>query len=118
MQVSRLDLWIFWAGAALYGLAVLAARIGAMRAGQSANARSGRSSIGILLQMLGIFLAGIGAMHGGLPNADPLSIAAGVAIPILLLNAAALFHWSATTMGKNWSLVARTRDDHELVTTG
>lgn len=118
MPVSKLDLWIFWVGAVIYGLVVLAARIGAMRAGPSASARSSRSIVGIVLQMLGIFLAGAGAVHGGLPNAAPRSIAAGVVIAALLLNAAALFHWSAETMGKNWSLVARTREDHELVTSG
>jgi protein-S-isoprenylcysteine O-methyltransferase Ste14 len=118
MPVSKLDLWIFWAGAVIYGLVVLAARIGATRAGHSANARSRRSIGGIALQTLGIALAGIGAIHIGLPNAAPRSIAAGVVIAALLLNAAALFYWSAETMGKNWSLVARTREDHELVTSG
>lgn len=118
MPVSRLDLWIFWAGAALYGLAVLAARIDSARAGQSAAARSSRSLAGIALQSLGILLAGIGRVESGLPPADWRSIATGAAVAALLLNAAALFRWSTTTMGRNWSLIARTREDHELVTTG
>lgn len=118
MQVSSLDLWIFWAGAALYGFAVLAARIAATRAQRSLGARSPRSIAGVGLQVLGIFLAGTGSVHRALPNADLRSIAAGAAIALLLLNAAALFRWSSTTMGTNWSLVARTRADHELVTTG
>src|SRR3546814_15888357 len=29
-----------------------------------------------------------------------------------------LFVWASRTMGRNWSIVARTRADHRLVTTG
>ena len=117
MPVSLLDLWIFWAGALLYALAVLAARIEA-RGQQSRGTRSRRSLGGILLQSLGILLAGIGHVDVSLRPDDIRSIIAGVLVALLLLNGAALFRWSSTTMGRNWSLVARTRDDHELVATG
>ena len=116
MPVSKLDLWIFWAGAAAYGLAVLAARLESRDVG--AGTRSRRSVAGILLQALGIALAGIGPVDAGLRPDDLRSIIAGVLIILLLLNGAVLFRWSSLTMGRNWSLVARTRTDHELVTTG
>jgi protein-S-isoprenylcysteine O-methyltransferase Ste14 len=116
MPVSKLDLWIFWAGAAAYGLAVLAARLEARDTGDSARSR--RSVAGILLQALGIALAGIGRVDLSLRPDDLRSIVAGVLVALLLLNGAALFRWSSLTMGRNWSLVARMRTDHELVTTG
>jgi protein-S-isoprenylcysteine O-methyltransferase Ste14 len=116
MPVSTLDLWIFWAGAALYGLAVLAARLESRS--EAGGARSRRSVAGILLQSLGIALAGIGNIRLSLRPGDLRSVIAGAFVALLLLGAAALFRWSSTTMGRNWSLVARTRADHELVTTG
>lgn len=116
MPVSKLDLWIFWVGAALYGLAVLAARLESRDAAN--GARSRRSVWGILLQALGIALAGIGPIDASLRLDDLRSIGAGVLIALLLLNGSALFHWASTTMGGNWSLIARTRTDHDLVTTG
>ncbi|WP_198159809.1 methyltransferase family protein [Sphingomonas horti] len=111
-----LDLWIFWAGSALYGLAVLAARLESRR--ESGRARSRRSIAGILLQTLGVALAGIGGVQLGLRPGDLRSLAAAALAALLLLGAAALFRWSSRTMGRNWSLVARTRAGHELVTTG
>lgn len=116
MSVSKLDLWIFWVGAGLYGLAVLAARLESRDAAN--GARSRRSVWGILLQALGIALAGIGPIDASLRLDDLRSIGAGVLIALLLLNGSALFHWASTTMGGNWSLIARTRTDHDLVTTG
>jgi protein-S-isoprenylcysteine O-methyltransferase Ste14 len=117
MPIAMLDLWIFWAGSALYGLAVLAARIES-RGVQGGGTRSRRSVAGILLQMLGIALAGIGRVDLSLRPDDLRAIVTAVLVALLLLNGAALFRWSSTTMGRNWSLVARTRDDHELVTAG
>ena len=111
-----LDLWIFWAGAALYGLAVLAARLESRR--ESGGARSRRSIAGILLQTLGVALAGIGGVQLSLRPGDLHSVVAAALVALLLLGATALFRWSSTTMGRNWSLVARTRTGHELVTTG
>jgi protein-S-isoprenylcysteine O-methyltransferase Ste14 len=116
MPVSKLDLWIFWVGAALYGLAVLAARLESRKVASGAHSR--RSVAGIALQALGIALAGIGPIDASLRPDDVRSIVAGVLIALLLLNGAALFHWASATLGRNWSLVARTRVDHELVTTG
>ena len=116
MPVSMLDLWIFWAGSALYGLAVLAARLESRR--ESGGARSRRSIAGILLQTLGVALAGIGGVQLSLRPGDLRSVVAAALVALLLLGATALFRWSSTTMGRNWSLVARTRTGHELVTTG
>jgi protein-S-isoprenylcysteine O-methyltransferase Ste14 len=81
--------------------------------------RSARSLIGIAVQFVAFFLASFGVRRA--PMLDPLSASALVeAAVIALLMAAAvwLFAWASRTMGRNWSVVARTRSDHELVTTG
>lgn len=42
----------------------------------------------------------------------------GVLETALALSGTALFYWARATMGRNWSLVARTRSDGELVQSG
>ena len=74
--------------------------------------------IGIVLQGVGIAIVAIGPIRVVL---DPMStkaivLAALTALPMIC--AIALFYWSSRTMGRQWSLVARTRADHMLVTNG
>jgi len=55
------------------------------------------------------------------PTLAPLSaggIAGTVAVLLLMGGAIGLFAASSRELGKNWSLVARTRSDHQLVRTG
>lgn len=99
-------------------IAVLAARLRRGAADSGPQRRSRRSIAGIAVQCLAFFLTSLG-MAGAM--LDPLSaLALGEAAGIALLMAAsvALFAWASRTMGRNWSIVARTRSDHELVTTG
>jgi protein-S-isoprenylcysteine O-methyltransferase Ste14 len=77
-----------------------------------------RSLVGIALQSLGCAAAGIGLVEPVLPWWAPFSLASTVLVLLLGGTAIALFLSSAATMGKNWSLVARTRLDHQLVRTG
>ena len=52
---------------------------------------------------------------------DPLSVAAlatAAIVAVLIIAAVALFAWSTRALGKQWSLTARTRDDHRLITDG
>lgn len=88
------------------------------RSGGGGGRRSRASIVGIVLQGFAIALCGVGPARVLL---DPLSAKALVeaaAVLLLLGGAVALFLWSSTTMGRNWSVVARTRDDHSLVTAG
>ncbi|HEU4960286.1 MAG TPA: isoprenylcysteine carboxylmethyltransferase family protein [Sphingomonas sp.] len=80
--------------------------------------RSARSLVGIAIQCVAFFVASFGVRTARL---DPLSTPAlveAVVIALLMIAAVALFVWASRTMGRNWSVVARTRSDHELVTTG
>lgn len=80
--------------------------------------RRNASIVWIIVQGIGIGLAGFGPIHIAL---DPLSpkalIEAGVVLA-LMLGAVWLFDSASRAMGRNWALVARTRDDGQLVETG
>lgn len=110
----------FTVGGFLFCAAVLLARRARVReAGAEGDAnRANRSLGGVLLQGLGIAIAGMGRQDVSL---DPLSTKALVeaaTVALLMAGAVGLFLWSSRTMGRNWSIVARTRADHELVQTG
>lgn len=79
---------------------------------------SSLSRIGILIQMVGFAAVGFGpvTMQMGWPEAPRALLAALAALFSLL--AYLLFHRSRLALAQNWSIVARTRGDHQLVTTG
>jgi protein-S-isoprenylcysteine O-methyltransferase Ste14 len=99
-------------------LAVLAARLrqGAIDGGQ--QRRSRRSIAGIAAQCLAFFLTSFGMTGATLDPLSPLALGEAAGVALLMAAAVALFAWATRTMGRNWSIVARTRSDHELVTAG
>ena len=103
-------------GMLLFAVALLAAR--RRRETERGGRRDPASIAGILVQGLGFVVAGTGAVRVTL---DPLglpALAQAAVTGLLLATALALFLWATATMGRNWSLVARTRTDHALVTAG
>jgi protein-S-isoprenylcysteine O-methyltransferase Ste14 len=100
-------------------LALLAARLRAGRGPKVAEARRNNASIiWILVQGIGIAAAGYGRIVVTLDPMSPKALVEGFIVLVLMLGAVLLFHAASRTMGKNWSLVARTREDHQLVQTG
>jgi protein-S-isoprenylcysteine O-methyltransferase Ste14 len=100
------------------GFAVVLLRSRIAGRGESAPAKRDFNSVfGIALQGLGMGLAWLGRMRLSWPVVPAHWIAAIAPAAIAGL-AVALFAWSTRTMGANWSLVARTREDHTLVETG
>jgi protein-S-isoprenylcysteine O-methyltransferase Ste14 len=103
------------------GVAFFAAVV---RAGFAAAAESGggkksaTSRIGIALQMIGFACTGFGPTRFVLPAASPAALAIGAAVAMLMGCAVALFVAATRAMGANWSVAARMRDDHQLVTWG
>jgi len=91
-----------------------------LRAGSAAagDRRSSASAVGIALQMLGFAAAGFGGFRVTLPPTSGAAIAQAAAVTALIGTAVALFAAATSAMRANWSLVARTRADHELVTSG
>jgi protein-S-isoprenylcysteine O-methyltransferase Ste14 len=114
--VSLMQFWLFLGFAAIFFAFLIRA---SMRKGSDAGAkRDTRSRLGIILQSIGIGLAGFGPTLPTLPSTDPAAIAGSVGVLIFMGGAIALFAMSSSALGKNWSVVARTLDDHELVRRG
>jgi len=106
-------------GFVLFALALIAARLRAGRAPKVAVTRRNNASIiWILGQGLGIAIVGYGQIRVTLDPMSHRALVGGFVVLVLMLGAVLLFHASSRTMGKNWSLVARTREDHQLVQTG
>jgi protein-S-isoprenylcysteine O-methyltransferase Ste14 len=116
-SISLLQINAFLVATALFvtGISWIALR-NVDRAGS--GKRRLRSILGIALQSLGCAAAGIGLVKPVLPWWAPFSLVSTVLVVLLGGTAIALFLSAAATMGKNWSLVARTRSDHELIRTG
>ncbi|MEP7210934.1 MAG: isoprenylcysteine carboxylmethyltransferase family protein [Alphaproteobacteria bacterium] len=79
--------------------------------------RDNKSLYGIALQGVSVWLTWAGPFHVAWPVTPAIWIAA-LAPSIIAFLSAGLFIWSQRTMGTNWSLVARTREDHSLVQRG
>jgi protein-S-isoprenylcysteine O-methyltransferase Ste14 len=102
-------------GGLLFFANLVRARIGG---GGAAKRRASLSTVGILTQMLAFFTTGLGRVSATLPPASPVSLAEASAVAALMLVAVLLFVAAARAMGANWSVVARMREGHELVTGG
>jgi protein-S-isoprenylcysteine O-methyltransferase Ste14 len=99
-------------------IAVFVARLRRGGADVGPQRRSRRSILGIAVQCLAFFLTAFGSAGAMLDPLSPLALGEAAVIALLMAASVALFVWASRTMGRNWSVVARTRSDHELVTTG
>ncbi|HKO72935.1 MAG TPA: isoprenylcysteine carboxylmethyltransferase family protein [Bradyrhizobium sp.] len=118
LPVGWPGLVVIAAGGLLFFFAVMRIRFTSGGAGSPEAARSGISLLGIALQVLGFASTGFGSIRIALPAASVASLAEACAVAVLMTGAVWLFAAAAREMGRNWSLVARTRKDHELVTSG
>lgn len=91
-----------------------------LRTGQKEETgrRDGKSMTGIVLQGLGIAVAGFGPITITLPPNSEAAIVQAVVVALLMAASIGLFWWSSRAMGRNWAIVAQTRTDHELVQGG
>lgn len=109
------------------GAFALVVAVGAMallrtvaRSRQSADAerKSSVSKLGILLQAIGFGAVGFGPIAILVPWNAPVSLIQTAVVGLLGGTAIWLFTAAASAMGRNWSVVARTRLDHQLVRDG
>lgn len=84
----------------------------------SGGRRSARSIIGIIIQMAAFFAVGAGPVLVSLPPMSGPALLQAAIVLLLTAITCGLFFASKRAMGRNWSLVARTRSDHDLVTWG
>ena len=115
--VSQAQVWLFVVLAAGFFVVMIVAtrRSGG---GDSGTRRNNISRLGIALQALGIGLAGFGPVRMSLDPLSPRALIQSLAIILLAGGASAVFAASAKALGANWSIVARTRSDHQLVRNG
>jgi protein-S-isoprenylcysteine O-methyltransferase Ste14 len=106
----------FTAAGVVFFLFVIRAAVN--RSAEPGSKRDRRSQLGILIQTAGILLAGLGPVRLTVPSLSFDGIAASAGVLALMAGAIALFATSSRELGRNWSLVARTRSDHELIRTG
>lgn len=116
MPVSHLQLWAFVALSLLFFFFLF--RAFSRRSGEAGATRDRRSRLGILLQSLGIGVAAIGRVKPTLASLSPAGLAGTAAVVLLMGGAIMLFASSSSALGRNWSIVARTLSDHELVRSG
>ena len=72
----------------------------------------------IAVQGVAIGLAGFGRIRVELHPMSALALVEAALVLLLMCGAIGLFDASSRAMGKNWALVARTREDHTLVQSG
>ncbi len=80
--------------------------------------RDSGSMLGVAVQGLAFFVVGFGPLKLILGAPDGTAIAEMIAVFALAAAVIGLFFASSRAMGRNWAIVARTRDDHQLVTWG
>jgi protein-S-isoprenylcysteine O-methyltransferase Ste14 len=108
----------FMAGGLLFFASLIWTRIGANRSGGASAKTSSLSRWGVFIQALAFFATGFGAVVIALPWTSPEALLAGSVVGALMLLSVLLFAAAAGAMGANWSIVARMREGHELVTGG
>ncbi len=107
---------ILVAGLILFGLLVMIKSGGP--SDEAGATRSRLSVLGIAIQFLSFFAVGFGEVTIRYPATSPEALEqAGVTL-LLAVITCGIFAASKHALGRNWSLVARTRADHELVTWG
>lgn len=109
---------LFAFGGLLFFFAVLRIRFASTGARAADRARAGMSVLGIGLQVLGFAGTGLGSIRVVLPPASFASLAEAGLVAVLMASAVLIFEAAANELGRNWSLVARTLKDHQLVTSG
>ena len=116
VPVSLTQFWAFLALSLVFFVFLF--RAASRRTSETGATSDGRSRLGIIVQSVGIALAGFGPTNPTLAPFSPAALAGTVAVIVLMGGSVGLFAASSRALGRNWSLVARTRTDHELVRSG
>lgn len=105
-------------GLVLFVAALLFARW-RQRGRQDSGARvSTRATAGIWLQAAAFFLVAFGPLRPTLLPMSAPALGQAVVVALLVTSCIGMFLSATAAMGRNWSVTARTRRDHDLVTWG
>ena len=115
--ISFLQFGLFWI-IALVGAIALIRAFAANREKAEAAKKSGVATLGIALQAVAFGAVGFGPVRIAIPWSAPSSILSCALVAATGVSAVWIFIAATRAMGKNWSVVARTRSDHQLVRTG
>jgi len=103
----------------LFGAAVFAKRLSSHRSAEGLTAaRSRLSIVGIGIQGASFVVAMAAPVKFSTPSESVRSFVLAAIVLALGVAGALLFDRSAKALGANWSLVARTREEHQLVREG
>ncbi|NIJ18880.1 protein-S-isoprenylcysteine O-methyltransferase Ste14 [Sphingomonas naasensis] len=115
---SALALGAMAAGFAIFLLSLLLTGSRGRKADPVAERRSPRSMLGVLVQMVGFLCVGFGPILPVLAPRSTPAVVEAMLVLVLMGVTIALFVSAARAMGRNWSIVARIREDHALITAG
>jgi protein-S-isoprenylcysteine O-methyltransferase Ste14 len=115
--ISWLQFGLFWLVVAVGAVALFRAFAGSSDRGAAAK-RSWLSIVGIALQAVAFGATGFGPARVALPWSAASSLICSLLVLLLGGSAIAIFVAATRAMGKNWSVVARMRSDHQLVRSG
>jgi protein-S-isoprenylcysteine O-methyltransferase Ste14 len=116
MPIGWLQFWIFTGLGILFFAALIRAFL--KRKPESVGRTASRSRLGIAMQTVAFFVTGFGRTDPSLPLWAPASIGGAAAVLLLMGGTIYLFVASSNALGKNWSLEARMRTDHQLIRNG
>ena len=106
-------------GGLFFGAAVFAKRLSTHRSAEGLTAaRSRLSIVGIGIQGASFVVAMAAPVKFSTPSESVRSFVLAAIVLALGVAGALLFDRSAKALGANWSLVARTREEHQLVREG
>ncbi|HEX6741400.1 MAG TPA: isoprenylcysteine carboxylmethyltransferase family protein [Sphingomicrobium sp.] len=116
VPIGWLQFWLFTALGILFFASLIRAFM--KKAPESGGKRDSKSRIGIILQSIAFFFTGFGRTQPALPLWSAASIAGALAVLLLMSGCLYLFAASSRALGRNWSIEARMRTDHQLIRTG
>ena len=105
VPVAETQVWLFSALSLVFFAFVVRAMI--QRQTETSARHEASSRLCIIVQSVGIGMAGIGPMRPILPSSSLPAIAGCAAVLLLMGGSIALFASSSTALGKNWSFEAR-----------
>jgi protein-S-isoprenylcysteine O-methyltransferase Ste14 len=114
--ISFLQFGLFWVIVFVGAVALI--RAAHKREGGDSAKKSKISTAGIALQAIGFGACGFGQVRFALPWSAPSSLVCTGLVALFGGGSIAIFIAATRAMGRNWSVVARMRPDHELVRSG